>query len=628
MTRYVQRLGQHHFAHLRAIAEGIPVADSAARYLGTEHGHQARSAHLQTVDAVRAIARRRNESAWRLIGLSIRLPSPALAPSLEDFIAERDLDGWSESDVLAMYQEAYPTDARQARRHRLRERQLDLLRRLQDIAAEQPHPSDLVTGWFDEVDGQKLLHAGFMTLNDLAQRIGRGGQWFSALPGIGKTKSARIEQHLRLLLGSDAFKRPTSDFFILPSRTPYLHPKSAAESDLKGRFLSQEGPKSGAGEVFTTPLSLAVGTADQAPHVLLPSPALTSPPSARLLDADNDLDAIESWITARAGSAATIKVYRRESKRLLLWLKYEKLGKALRQMTVDDCRDYMAFLQDIPERWISRRHAAPGTLGWAPFRGPLSLHSQKQAITIVASLFNWLQSAQYLNGNPWLLVNTDTGDDPNKLPIDSRSLSETAMSEVLRFIDNAPPSPSRDRIRFLMQFLESTGLRSSEILKVQLKDFTLDHQGRWSLKVMGKGSKLRMVALPGQALQAVNRYLEQRGLGNLQTASGNLPLLARTRDPSAPIGYQALYEHVTNWLRKAIHQSALPHTERIKLARASTHWLRHTYGTRAVARDVPLDVLQAQMGHASFEMTASLYSKTPMDRRFTEVEKAFPSVFA
>lgn len=624
MTRYVQRLGQHHFAHLRAIAEGIPVADSAARYLGTEHGHQARSAHLQTVDAVRAIARRRNESAWRLIGLSIRLPSPALAPSLEDFIAERDLDGWSESDVLAMYQEAYPTDARQARRHRLRERQLDLLRRLQDIAAEQPHPSDLVTGWFDEVDGQKLLHAGFMTLNDLAQRIGRGGRWFYALPGIGKTKAARIEQHLRLLLGSDAFKRATSDFFVLPSHTPHLPQKSVAESDLKGRFLSQEGIKSGAGEVFTTPLSLAVGTADQAPHVLLPSPALTSPPSARLLDADNDLDAIESWITARAGSAATIKVYRRESTRLLLWLKYERINKTIRQMNVDDCRDYMTFLQDIPERWISRRHASPGTLGWAPFRGPLSQQSQKQAITIVASLFNWLQSAQYLNGNPWQLVNTDTGDDPNKLPIDSRSLSETAMNEVLRFIDNASPSPARDRIRFLMQFLESTGLRSSEILKVQLKDFTLDHQGRWSLKVMGKGSKLRMVALPGQALQAVNRYLEQRGLGNLKTASGDLPLLASTRDPAAPIGYQALYEHVKNWLRKAIHQSALPYSERIKLANASTHWLRHTYGTRSVARDVPLDVLQAQMGHASFEMTASLYSKAPMDRRFAEIEKAFP----
>jgi len=39
--------------------------------------------------------------------------------------------------------------------------------------------------------------------------------------------------------------------------------------------------------------------------------------------------------------------------------------------------------------------------------------------------------------------------------------------------------------------------------------------------------------------------------------------------------------------------------ERERLAGATTHWLRHTFGTRAIAQAVPLDVIQGQMGHAS-----------------------------
>lgn len=65
-----------------------------------------------------------------------------------------------------------------------------------------------------------------------------------------------------------------------------------------------------------------------------------------------------------------------------------------------------------------------------------------------------------------------------------------------------------------------------------------------------------------------------------------------------PVGYQALYKHVRSWISKAIAQAELPTKERMKLSRASTHWLRHTFGTRGVARGVPIDVLQAQMDTA------------------------------
>ncbi|RZI54391.1 MAG: hypothetical protein EOP12_03155 [Pseudomonas sp.] len=48
-------LGLHHVAHLRVVAEGLDIAQCAARYLSIENDHEARLAHEQTVDAVRAI---------------------------------------------------------------------------------------------------------------------------------------------------------------------------------------------------------------------------------------------------------------------------------------------------------------------------------------------------------------------------------------------------------------------------------------------------------------------------------------------------------------------------------------------------------------------------------------------
>jgi hypothetical protein len=137
-----------------------------------------------------------------------------------------------------------------------------------------------------------------------------------------------------------------------------------------------------------------------------------------------------------------VRVYQREAHRLLLWQQYERLGVTLAQIGVADCAAFMAFLQNIPPRWISRARATHGTPGWAPFRGQLSHGSCRQSISIIASMFAWLESAQYLTANPWVLVNQLTGDDPGKKMLDSKALSEAAMMEVLRFVNAQAPSPS------------------------------------------------------------------------------------------------------------------------------------------------------------------------------------------
>ena len=595
--RFVRRLGPHHFAYLRAVAEGLDLGDCARRYLGIEHGHEAKTAHQEAVDAVRAVARRRGESAWRLVGLSIRVASGEARPSLDAFAQQHDLDGFSEGEVLKLYTEAFPLERQAARGQRLRERQLELLRRLEGLAAETPQASDLVAGWFEEALAAKLVTAGLLTLGALNARISAGGRWFAALPAVGIAKARRIERHLATLLLREA--QPAKPLFTL-SATPALWGVPSPSRAFHASGAQADGA-SGDGVV---------------------QEATTTALARPLLDVDSDLQAVQSWIQAQAGSTATATLYQREAHRLLLWLQYECRGATLAQMSVADCGDFMAFLQNIPARWISRVRAAPGTPGWAPFRGQLSHGSCRQTIVINASMFAWLQSAQYLSANPWVLVNQATGDDPGKKMLDTKALSEAAMLEVLRFIDAQAPSPSRARIRFTLLFVEAVGLRSAELLSATLGDLRMEPEG-WVMQVHGKGSKNRMAAVPGQALHALQEYLLVRGLGSIQAAPHTAPLLASTNDPMAPVGYQALYEHVKGWLAKAVRASSLPANERERLAGATTHWLRHTFGTRAIAREVPLDVIQAQMGHASIQTTTAIYGRAPIKRRVDELGKAF-----
>ena len=512
-VRFVRRLGPHHFAHLRACAEGLDLADSARRYLGIEHGHEAKTAHQEAVDAVRAVARRRGEPAWRLVGLTIRSPAGAPRPSLDAFAQQHNLDGFSESEVVKLYQEAFPADRKTARDQRLRERQLALLRSLEGVAAETPQPSDLVAGWFDEALAAKLVTAGLLTLGALNARISAGGRWFATLPAVGIAKARRIERHLATLLPKDV--PPARALFAL-SATPAL-------------FGAPSPSRAPSAQVDT----------DAASGDLVVESVLNVAFARPLLDVNSDLQAVQSWIQARANSTATATLYQRDAHRLLLWLQYECRSATLAQMSVADCGAFMAFLQHIPPRWISRVRAAPGTPGWAPFRGQLSHASCRQSIIIIASMFAWLQSAQYLSANPWVLINQATGDDPGKKMLDSKALSEAAMQEVLRFVDAQAPSPSRARIRFTLLFVEAVGLRSAELLSATVGDLRLEPEG-WVMQVRGKVSKNRIAAVPGQALAALQDYLAVRGLSLVQEAPLTAPLLAcspaRQHDGSYGVG--------------------------------------------------------------------------------------------
>ena len=62
------------------------------------------------------------------------------------------------------------------------------------------------------------------------------------------------------------------------------------------------------------------------------------------------------------------------------------------------------------------------------------------------------------------------------------------------------------------------------------------------------------------------------------------------------------------------------HKAAARLRQASTHWLRHTHGAHAVARGVPIEVLQVNLGHASIN-TTTIYTTSENKRRLKTMHR-------
>jgi integrase len=196
-------------------------------------------------------------------------------------------------------------------------------------------------------------------------------------------------------------------------------------------------------------------------------------------------------------------------------------------------------------------------------------------------------------------------DDRPVRELPRRAMSTERWSVILGALEAMSTSqPAAERMVFLLQFLEATGLRAAELLGGRLGDFQRLEAG-WRLQVRNQGAVRRVIPVAGQAQRALLRYLGSRGLDAAALDHRpDLPILAKLDDPTQPLTYRPLYGTMKNWLNKAIDACDLSWADKVDAARASPQWLRNTCGTRALERGVPQDVVGQLLGHADPRTTA------------------------
>lgn len=648
-------LGLHHVAFYRGHLQGLDLRALADRYL--EPGCDLRLARRRLTwirDELRAALRRDGRPGARWL-LTVQAVVPTVAdaarkperppPTLEEFQRLHDPRGvYTERELVEIYKAevarpllagaATGEDRRLARRARFHERQMALLDELERAAARPPTLADPMDLWLDPVLVKRLQEAGISDFPALLRKLNAQGHdhWHEGIDGIGPEKAARVvgwlAVHAREL---GAPMQP----WALKARAllPVEHRRDAGAFGFDvvplERFVVQEDLDGRQG-------------VNRSPS---PSPLFKVP---------DDQAAILRWLEVKARNPNTHDAYRKEAERILLWATLQR-GKALSSLDHHDCLDYETFLGRVPPTWVSDQPYPRWSRGWRPFCGELippseegkepyyalSTSSRRTAITIVRALFEFLVRRRYLTENPW----DEVTRQPSGRGINARGRSFTPpqWAHLNACADSLPAGPRRERLRFILGFGRASALRLAELIDARLADLYTEHfdrtgEDRWFLRVphgkgSGDGESTDVVSVPSSAIALAREYFEARGLPfnpaafEPKTRLTSPPLISHTwpgdrgKDRTRPISRSALYKDLKAFLREAA-AAAENEADAAALRRASTHWLRHTYGRQMAAQGVHIDVIRANMRHADIS-TTGIYVEPDLERRSDAVEQAF-----
>ncbi len=180
---------------------------------------------------------------------------------------------------------------------------------------------------------------------------------------------------------------------------------------------------------------------------------------------------------------------------------------------------------------------------------------------------------------------------PRSLP---KSLTEQDVEQLLNAPDVDTPLGMRDRTMF--EVLYATGLRVSELVTLRIAQVSMD---MGVVRVMGKGSKERLVPLGEEALDWLRRYLaEGRAVLLAGKVSDALFVTARAAAMTRQMFWYLIKRHAQHG---GLNKSISPHT------------LRHAFATHLLNHGADLRVVQLLLGHTDIS-TTQIYTHVARER--------------
>jgi integrase/recombinase XerD len=217
--------------------------------------------------------------------------------------------------------------------------------------------------------------------------------------------------------------------------------------------------------------------------------------------------------------------------------------------------------------------------------------SIRRKISALRSYFGFLQAEGIIEGDPSELLEGPKTRRP--LP---GILNQTEIESLLDSMTDDDPLTLRDRA--ILEFMYATGVRISELIGLRLRDVDLEER---LVRVVGKGSKERIIPFGSAALDALRAYLSDSRpqlAGAGRESAGTLFISRRGRGLSR----KGAWEIVRRRVRVAgIAREVTPHT------------LRHTFATHLLQGGADIAAVQEMLGHADIS-TTQIY--THLDRSY------------
>lgn len=254
-------------------------------------------------------------------------------------------------------------------------------------------------------------------------------------------------------------------------------------------------------------------------------------------------------------SGNTLDAYQRDLRKLLDYLEREQ--KDIRDVTLHDLEHFSAGLHDI---------------GIHP-------RSQCRILSGIRSFFRFVQLDGYRDDDPTeLLESPQIGDH---LP---EVLTTEEVDRLEANIDLSKWEGHRNRA--IIEVLFSCGLRVSELVNLKLSDLYIDEE---YVRVMGKGSKERLVPISRKAIDELKNWFYDRNLMKIKPGEEDFVFLNRR-------GAHLTRTMILIMIKSQAKDAGIQKT-------ISPHTLRHSFATALLEGGADLRFIQALLGHEDIGTT-------------------------
>ena len=254
-------------------------------------------------------------------------------------------------------------------------------------------------------------------------------------------------------------------------------------------------------------------------------------------------------------SANTLDAYMRDVDKLFRYLAVEQVD--VLDVTLEDLEHFAAFISDLGI-------------------GPRSL---ARILSGVRQFYRFLVIDGYLEVDPTELL--ESPKQPDHLP---EVLSTAEVDLLEQAIDLSKWEGHRNRA--IIEVLFSCGLRVSELINLKLSNLYIEEQ---YIRVIGKGSKERLVPISPRALDELNYWFADRNVMKIKPGEEDYVFLNRR-------GQHLTRTMILIMIKRYAVEAGIKKT-------ISPHTLRHSFATSLLEGGADLRAIQAMLGHESIGTT-------------------------
>lgn len=225
----------------------------------------------------------------------------------------------------------------------------------------------------------------------------------------------------------------------------------------------------------------------------------------------------------------------------------------------------------------------------------------KKKLAALSAWITYLRKNKYLARD--IMASVSIPQQPTRQPIFFRE------SEVEHIYDDIyPPTYEGALAKLVLRMLYETGMRRSELASLTVQDVNLS---KLTIKVLGKGSKARIIPIENELAHNISQYLALRDEKMAEEkAADSRRLLINSK--GRPVSDSMIYSIVEQYM------PTLSNADRV-----SPHVFRHTFATHMLNEGADINAVKELLGHSSLDST-EIYTHMSRERLKETYKHAHP----